>query len=138
MATAIVIYRKKNEDGTDANEVCIRSEQTTNKPNLEELQRLVGGYIERVDTVVFPSKKRADVWVNEEGAINGENPIITCFFAHSSGRKMPLYGPVVFVRGGGILAEDVASICLIRSLDTTGNMDIPTLDIGIPAKLPQR
>jgi len=134
MATAIVIYRKKNDDGTDANEVCIRSEETTNKPNLEELQRLVGGYIERVDTVVFPSKKRADVWVNEEGAINGENPIITCFFAHSSGRKMPLYGPVVFVRGGGILSDDVNSIALVRSLDDVRPVDIPTVDIVKPLK----
>jgi len=66
------------EPGKDVRMVTVES--------LEDLQRLVGGYIECV-----PVSDKFTVWVNEEGMLHGMEPSVIW-----EGKGQVLVGPVVF------------------------------------------
>lgn len=129
---AIVIYRTLTADGRDANRVELRPEYVNPKDSLTGLQTLVEGYIERFGTVVFPSKKRADVWANDEGAINGKWHLPTCYIEHpATGDVLPLYGPIVIYRPKGLSNEEMCRVMLVRDIDDTPDFpDIPTVRIS--------
>jgi len=134
---AILIYREVNERGVDANKVSMKIvDVPAGKEYLSGMQAAVEGYVERVDTVRFPSKRRAEIYVNEEGAINGKWDTPTVIYQWSHGQTQALFGPVLVICGsgkhkaGGLGLEDMENICLVRDIDTLPtDADIPLFRI---------
>lgn len=56
---------------------------------LEDMQKLVGGYIERV-----PLPHNIDLWVNEEGVMNEHSLNLLLLWEKETSFHQPIYGPV--------------------------------------------